>query len=53
MLYSVIIPIYNAEKTLRRCLDSLLPQMNGQAELILVNDGSTDCSDEICREYDA
>lgn len=53
MLYSVIIPIYNAEKTLRRCLDSLLPQMNGQAELILVNDGSTDGSDEICREYAA
>ena len=53
MLFSVIIPIYNAEKTLGRCLDSLLTQMNGQAELILVNDGSTDSSDKICREYAA
>lgn len=51
MLFSVIIPIYNAENTLRRCLDSLASQAAGRAELILVNDGSTDGSDEICREY--
>ncbi len=51
MLFSVIIPVYNAEKTLRRCLDSLVSQAEGRAELILVNDGSTDASDEICREY--
>ena len=51
MLFSVIIPIYNAEKTLRRCLDSLLSQAKGRAELILVNDGSSDGSEQICLEY--
>lgn len=51
MKYSVIIPIYNAEKTLQRCLDSLLPQLNNNVEVLLVNDGSTDTSREICKEY--
>ena len=50
--YSVIIPVYNAEKTLRRCLDSLLGQKTEDAEIILVNDGSKDGSLEICREYE-
>ena len=49
--YSVIIPVYNAEKTLRRCLDSLLAERYPDAEIILVNDGSGDHSGEICREY--
>lgn len=51
MKYSVIIPVYNSEKTLRRCVDSLLGQNYNDAEIILVNDGSSDASDEICREY--
>lgn len=51
MKYSVIIPIYNAEKTLRRCLDSLLPQLNSDIEVLLINDGSTDSSGDICNEY--
>ena len=51
MKYSVIIPIYNSEKTLHRCLDSLLPQLNSDIEVILVNDGSTDKSASICNEY--
>lgn len=51
MKYSVIIPIYNAEKTLRRCLDSLLPQLNSDIEVLLINDGSTDSSGDICKEY--
>lgn len=51
MKYSVIIPIYNAEKTLRRCLDSLMPQLNNDIEVILVNDGSKDASDDICMDY--
>ena len=51
--YSVIIPIYNAEKTLCRCVDSLLAEGYADAEIILVNDGSRDRSDEICREYSA
>ena len=51
MKYSIIIPIYNAESTLKRCLDSLLAQDYPDAELLLINDGSTDGSEEICREY--
>lgn len=51
MRYSVIIPVYNAEKTLRRCLDSLVKQAFSDYELLLINDGSTDGSDVICREY--
>jgi len=51
MKYSVIIPIYNAEKTLHRCVDSLLNQNYSNMELILVNDGSSDSSGAICEEY--
>ena len=53
MKYSVIIPIYNAESTLRRCLDSLVSQRFPDFELLLINDGSADSSDAICREYAA
>lgn len=48
---SVIIPVYNSEKTLRRCLDSLVMQMRDEDELVIVNDGSRDSSEEICLEY--
>ena len=51
MRYSVIIPVYNAEGTLRRCLDSLVRQQFSDYELLIINDGSTDGSDAICREY--
>ena len=51
MQYSVIIPVYNAESTLRRCLDSLINQQSTDYELIVINDGSTDGSEAICREY--
>lgn len=49
--YSVIIPVYNGERTLRRCLDSLLNQNYRDAQIILVDDGSTDESGSICGEY--
>lgn len=49
--YSVIIPVYNAAFTLQRCVDSLLNQNYPDAEIILVNDGSTDDSGSICKEY--
>lgn len=49
--FSVIIPAYNAEKTLQRCLDSLIRQDYADYEILLVNDGSTDRSDEICRAF--
>ena len=49
--YSVIIPVYNAQATLRRCVDSLLGQGYDDMEIILVNDGSADDSGRICGEY--
>jgi glycosyltransferase involved in cell wall biosynthesis len=48
---SIIVPIYNAEKTLRRCLDSIAAQSWRQIEVLLVNDGSGDKSRAICQEY--
>jgi len=50
---SVIVPVYNSEKYLRRCIDSLLTQSFTNFEIIAVNDGSTDNSLEILREYKA
>lgn len=48
---SVIVPIYNVEKQLRRCIESLINQTNENIEIILVNDGSTDNSGKIAKEY--
>lgn len=48
---SVIVPIYNAEKYIQRCLDSILMQADESIELILINDGSTDKSEEIIKTY--
>ena len=50
---SVIIPIFNVEKFLRRCLESVLHQKEISMEIILVDDGSTDTSGDICEEYAA
>lgn len=49
---SIIVPIYNGEEYLKRCVDSILAQDFTNFELILVDDGSTDCSLDICREYE-
>lgn len=48
---SIIIPIYNNEKTLKRCIDSILNQTYENIEIILVNDGSKDKSQSICESY--
>lgn len=51
MRFSFIIPIYNAEKYLDRCLNSIVSQDYGDYEILLVNDGSTDSSEQICLRY--
>ena len=48
---SVIVPIYNAEKHLQSCIDSILAQTFTDFELLLINDGSKDNSGSICDEY--
>ena len=50
-LISIIVPIFNTEKYLHQCLDSILSQSYGNFECLLINDGSTDASASICREY--
>lgn len=51
MKISIIIPIYNAERYLKECLDSIIYQKYQNIELILINDGSIDNSDIICKDY--
>jgi len=51
MKVSIIIPVYNAEKTLPYCLDSILNQTYKDFEIILINDGSADNSEEIIEKY--
>lgn len=48
---SIIVPAYNAEKTLRKCIDSLLDQGDAAIEVIVSDDGSTDNTWSVIREY--
>ncbi len=48
---SIIVPVYNVEKYLRKCMDSLVNQTLKDIEIVVVNDGSPDHSDEIMQEY--
>ena len=50
-LISVIVPVYNVEKYINRCIDSILSQTYGYLEIILVDDGSKDSSGIICDAY--
>lgn len=50
-IISIIVPVYNIENYISKCLDSLLIQTIKEIEIIVVDDGSTDSSGEICNEY--
>lgn len=51
MKFSIIIPVYNVEQYLRECIDSIMNQTYQDFEVVLVDDGSTDKSGEICDKY--
>ena len=51
ILLSFIIPVYNVEAYLRECVDSILQQITPNCEIVLIDDGSTDASREICQRY--
>ena len=48
---SIIVPAYNAEKTIKKCLNSLINQTKEELEIIMINDGSTDNTEKIIKEY--
>ena len=50
-LISIVVPVFNAERFLRRCIDSILAQTYSNVEVLLINDGSSDNSGIICDEY--
>ena len=47
---SVIVPVYNAQKTIKKCIESILVQTYKNLEIILINDGSNDKTEEICEK---
>lgn len=51
LIFSIIVPVYNLEKRLRLCIESILAQTNQAFEILLIDDGSTDRSGMICDEY--
>ena len=51
-LISIMIAVYNTEKYLERCIESVLNQSYKNIEIILINDGSTDNSIAICKKYE-
>ena len=50
MVFSILIPVYNVERYVKQCVESVLTQDFSDYEVILVNDGSTDSSASICRK---
>ena len=51
MFFSILVPVYNTSEYLRECVESILSQTFSDYELVLLDDGSTDCSGGICDEY--
>lgn len=51
-MISIIVPVYNKEQYIKKCLDSLINQTYENIEIIIINDGSTDDSEKIIKEYD-
>ena len=51
MLVSVVVPVYNVDRYLKNCLDSIIEQTYKNIEIIIIDDGSTDNSNEICQHY--
>ena len=49
--FSIITPVYNSQKYLRKCIESVLEQTYSSWELILIDDGSTDASGKICDSF--
>ena len=52
MFFSIIVPVFNVDQYIEECIDSILLQNCNDYELILIDDGSTDRSGEICDLYD-
>lgn len=52
-LISIIVPIYNAESTFNRCINSIIKQTFHDWELLFIDDGSIDHSGELCDQYSA
>lgn len=52
-MLTVVIPVYNVEKYLKKCIDSVLEQSYKDMEVFLINDGSTDSSGDICKRYES
>jgi len=51
-LISIIVPVYNVKKYLYKCINSIIPQLDGRSEVLLIDDGSTDGSGNICDELE-
>lgn len=49
---TIVVPVYNTSKHLKKCIDSLLKQADNEIQILLINDGSTDDSEEILKEYE-